>query len=127
MCVSKEDRFKQNKKKNNNNNNNNNNDLDIMSKEAVLKYNKIFEIKNRDGYFSLLSVRLETGRKHQIRCQLSHINHPIVGDKLYSSPDRFHCNEIALHSYSLSFNHPIRKDKVILKNILCFLLYLSFY
>jgi 23S rRNA pseudouridine1911/1915/1917 synthase len=131
MCVSKKDRYIENKKyinfnnnrDDNDNNDNINSDLDTMSKEAELKYNTVFEISNGDNYLSLLSIRLETGRKHQIRSQLSHINHPVVGDRLYHSPDQFHNNKIALHSYSLSFNHPISKEKVILHLLLHIILY----
>lgn len=42
-----------------------------------------YEIIKSNGKFSLLKVKLETGRFHQIRAQLSHIGHPIVGDKKY--------------------------------------------
>ena len=62
--------------------------------------------------FSLLEVRLRTGRFHQIRAQLSFIGHPILGDKKYGSiitlPDR----QIALYAYQLFFEHPISKEEV---------------
>lgn len=58
-----------------------------------------------DGY-SLLSVRLETGRTHQIRVHMKHIGHPIPGDFLYH-PNYDIIKRQALHSYRLTFAHPI--------------------
>jgi len=51
---------------------------------------------------------LETGRKHQIRVQLSVRRAPILGDRKYGSPMRF-APGIALHSRRLQFIHPVRK------------------
>jgi RluA family pseudouridine synthase len=63
-------------------------------------------------YQTLLDVELETGRKHQIRAQLSHIGHPIVGDVKYGASQSFRARDIALHSYSLTIDHPISKEAV---------------
>lgn len=60
---------------------------------------------------SLVRIRLETGRKHQIRVQLSAIGHPIVGDRKYNASLLF-SEGIALHSYLLKFEHPVRKDSL---------------
>ncbi len=57
---------------------------------------------------SLLEVRLLTGRKHQIRLQLSHAGMPIVGDRKYGSTRRF-ASGIALHSRKLAITHPVSK------------------
>lgn len=62
-----------------------------------------------DSNVSLLEVQLETGRKHQIRAQLSHIGLPILGDARYDSRHSFP-NGIALHSVSLSLTHPVTKQ-----------------
>ncbi|MBS0623996.1 MAG: RluA family pseudouridine synthase [Verrucomicrobia bacterium] len=59
----------------------------------------------RSARFSYLKIRLETGRKHQIRVHTAHIGHPIVGDKRYGSD----CNPIkrlGLHALRLAFTHP---------------------
>jgi 23S rRNA pseudouridine1911/1915/1917 synthase len=59
----------------------------------------------------LLEVRLLTGRKHQIRVQLSHAGFPIVGDRKYGARTTFPLG-IALHSRRLVFNHPVRKMEI---------------
>ena len=58
-----------------------------------------------NGY-SLVSLKLETGRTHQIRVHMKHIGHPLPGDFLYN-PDYSVINRQALHSHKLSFKHPI--------------------
>lgn len=62
-------------------------------------------LKYKNGY-SLVSLKLETGRTHQIRVHMKHIGHPLPGDFLYN-PDYSIINRQALHSYQLSFCHPI--------------------
>ena len=59
----------------------------------------------RDGY-SLVSLSLQTGRTHQIRVHMKHIGHPLPGDFLYN-PVFDKIKRQALHSYRLSFPHPI--------------------
>ncbi len=56
--------------------------------------------------YSLVSLRLETGRTHQIRVHLSHLGHPIVGDSLYCGEDTSLINRQALHAKVLEFKHP---------------------
>jgi 23S rRNA pseudouridine1911/1915/1917 synthase len=57
----------------------------------------------------VLTVQLETGRKHQIRAQLARVGHPIVGDALYGSPQRRRDARISLCALQLTFQHPITK------------------
>ena len=57
---------------------------------------------------TLLRVELLSGRKHQIRAQLSHIGHPIVGDVKYGAPVALRDRSIALHCRLLAFPHPRR-------------------
>ena len=78
------------------------------AQEARLSYRLIRELA---GDMSLLEVKLETGRKHQIRVQLSAIGHPIVGDRKYKSNVAF-TDGIALHSCRVKLNHPVRRDPV---------------
>ncbi|MGB9809941.1 MAG: RluA family pseudouridine synthase, partial [Caldanaerobacter sp.] len=61
--------------------------------------------------FSLLKIKIATGRTHQIRVHLNYIGHPIVGDDLYGEPT-FHIDRPALHAYRVTFFHPL-KEKVI--------------
>ena len=62
-----------------------------------------------EGDFTWLPVEPMTGRKHQIRLQLSHQGHPILGDRKYGSKVSFPAG-IALHAYSLSFQHPVQNE-----------------
>lgn len=65
--------------------------------------------ENKELNVSLLKLWLETGRTHQIRVHMKYLGHPLLGDFLYN-PDMTHIKRQALHSYSLSFNHPITKE-----------------
>lgn len=64
----------------------------------------------KNGY-SLVSLKLETGRTHQIRVHMKHIGHPLPGDFLYH-PDYSVITRQALHSYRLEFEHPITHKKM---------------
>jgi len=79
-------------------------------KEAISHYKVIKNYKD----YSLLSVILETGRTHQIRVHFSHIGHPLLGDTLYGGDKRL-IDRVALHSFSVSFYHPILDENMYLK------------
>ncbi len=68
-------------------------------------------IAYKNGY-SLVSLKLETGRTHQIRVHMKYIGHPLPGDFLYH-PDYSVINRQALHSYRLSFLHPLTKEPMV--------------
>ena len=76
---------------------------------AVTHFKKI--AYDEDKHLSLVELKLETGRTHQIRVHLKHIGHPIIGDFLYNPDYRF-CQRQALHSASLNFVHPITKKEM---------------
>jgi len=59
---------------------------------------------------SLIKCTLDTGRTHQIRVHLSHINHPLAGDTLYGGKALF--SRQALHAYHIEFQHPIIETKI---------------
>lgn len=75
------------------------------SKLAILHYKVISQ---SDKYF-LLEIDLETGRHHQIRCQLSKIGCPIKGDLKYGSDRSNPDGGISLHARRISFTHPVSK------------------
>ncbi len=78
------------------------------AKRAVLSYKVIAQSER----YMLLEINLETGRHHQIRCQLSAIGCPIKGDLKYgakrSNPD----GGIALHARKVEFVHPVSKEPI---------------
>jgi 23S rRNA pseudouridine1911/1915/1917 synthase len=71
------------------------------AKLAVTHYRTI----ESNGRFSLLEVRLETGRKNQIRTHLSEAGHPVAGDRLYGSTVN-PLGRLGLHAKLLGFDHP---------------------
>lgn len=60
---------------------------------------------------SLVKLKLETGRTHQIRVHMTSIGHPLPGDGLYNPENRM-MDRQALHSYALEFVHPITKKQM---------------
>jgi len=76
------------------------------SKKAVLHYR---HIASSDRYH-LLEIHLETGRHHQIRCQLAAIGCPIRGDLKYGYPRSNPNGGINLHARHIQFLHPVRED-----------------
>lgn len=78
------------------------------AKQAVLTY----RVLAKGERYSLVEVNLETGRHHQIRCQLAAIGCPIKGDLKYgakrSNPD----GGISLHARKIEFVHPVSKENI---------------
>lgn len=77
-----------------------------------------YKMKKTNGRVSLLDIRLETGRKHQIRVQLSDIGCPIVGDEKYGAQTKMpktregEWKRIALHAYQIVLTHPVTGKKM---------------
>lgn len=80
------------------------------AREARLAYRRLRALDDS----ALLEVRLETGRKHQIRLQLAARGHPIVGDRKYGSLRRFPAG-IALHARRLAVIHPVSGERIVLE------------
>jgi 23S rRNA pseudouridine1911/1915/1917 synthase len=80
---------------------------DAGAKQALLHYQR----KCVRGGLSLVEVRPQTGRTHQLRVQLSHHGHPIYGDAKYGSIHTFG-KGIALHARSLTFLHPTKNEPI---------------
>jgi len=78
------------------------------AKKAILHYKKITELKNYVG----LEVDLETGRHHQIRCQLATIGNSIKGDLKYGFPRSNPDGSIHLHARNMTLLHPVKKEKM---------------
>ncbi len=72
-------------------------------KKASLAYRVLLTAQTEKGSVSLVSVRLHTGRTHQIRVQFSSRKHPLLGDGKYGGASAY---PLALHAFSLSFLHP---------------------
>ncbi len=81
--------------------------VDLTGKRAVTNYKVI----DRLGKYTLLELKLETGRTHQIRVHMKHIKHPVVGDKVYGAKNCKY-NQIGqlLHAKILGFIHPSTKE-----------------
>lgn len=76
--------------------------IDRNSKLAVTH----FQVAERFGDYTLLELKLETGRTHQIRVHMKFIGHPLVGDPLYGRSKGVKMNGQALHAAVLGFDHP---------------------
>lgn len=83
--------------------------VDKNGKEAILDYEIINYLPKED--LSLVKIHLKTGRSHQIRVQFSSRNHPLYGDQRYNKQAKVG-EQIALFASSLSFYHPITKEKM---------------
>ncbi len=78
-------------------------------KEASLSYRLVETRKADDGAFSLVRVKLHTGRTHQIRVQFASRGLPLLGDGRYGGG----AGEIALWSYRLRFAHPTKRGNIV--------------
>ncbi len=80
------------------------------SKKALLQY-KTLKVLDR---YTAVEVDLQTGRHHQIRCQLAHIGFPIKGDVKYGAKRPNKDGSISLHARSIAFTHPVSKEAIVI-------------
>ena len=104
---------------------------DAGARTAVSHYTVLERLDTRFGKFTLVAVRIETGRTHQIRVHLSSIGHPVVGDTLYGAPalitapgprkksdppaETLSLDRNFLHAAELEFAHPRTGKPMLLK------------
>ena len=80
------------------------------------KYAKLsYQVLSRKNNLAKVLINLETGRSHQIRVQFSSRNHALWGDQKYNK-NAIPNKQIALHSYSISFKHPITNEELTFKS-----------
>ena len=82
-----------------------------QSKEAVLHYKTL----GKSDRYTLLEVDLETGRHHQIRCQLTAMGCIIKGDLKYGAPRSNRGGGISLHARSVEFVHPVKQERIVIE------------
>ncbi|KKP48021.1 MAG: Pseudouridine synthase [Candidatus Woesebacteria bacterium GW2011_GWA1_33_30] len=87
-------------------------------RKAVTRYKVIgYRVNSNNEKYTLLEIKPETGRTHQIRIHLKHIGFPIVADEFYAGRktarnDRKWCSRLFLHAGGISFNHPKTQKKI---------------
>ena len=82
-------------------------------REAITEYrvSKIWHLQT--GTFTLLDIKIHTGRTHQIRVHLSSIGNPVIGDQIYSKKwEKHKVPYLLLASTSLKFRHPITGEEL---------------
>lgn len=77
--------------------------------KSITHYEVLKEFKDKN--YSLVKCLLETGRTHQIRVHMKEVSHPLLGDTLYGTSSNL-INRQALHSYMVSFIHPVTKKEM---------------
>lgn len=82
--------------------------VDDRGQESITHYNVIERLNDA----TVVELKLETGRTHQIRVHLSHIGHGIIGDELYGYVDEKLIKRQALHAYSLKFMQPRTREEL---------------
>lgn len=83
--------------------------VDKDGREAITH----FKVLKRYDKYTLVELKIDTGRTHQIRVHMAEIGHPVVGDEVYSNgKNEFNIKGQMLHAKSLDFKHPITEKKM---------------
>lgn len=96
---------------------------DPFARQAITTFRVLerFEAQRGDNGYTLLECHLYTGRTHQIRVHMRHINHPCVGDPLYGRGDARSDRGLTrqfLHSWRVKFTHPVTGETVECRDVL---------
>lgn len=87
--------------------------IDKDGKQAITHFKVIDRYVTSKGKYTLLEVKIDTGRTHQIRVHLSQIGYPVIGDIVYSNgKNEFGIEGQCLHAWKLEFTHPITNKKM---------------
>lgn len=81
---------------------------DPTGQKAITHY----EVLKENAQYSLLRVKIDTGRKNQIRAQMKALGHSVVGDDKYGSGNKNPLDRLGLHASKLEFIHPATKELI---------------
>lgn len=88
-------------------------------REAITHYKVLERYFYKNNHYTLLELRLETGRTHQIRVHLSHFGRPVIGDEVYGlesiNKNFSFLNGQCLHSKAIEFIHPLTGEKIFIE------------
>lgn len=82
--------------------------IDKDGRYALTEWKLLKQLPDR----ALLDVHIITGRTHQIRVHMQSIGHPVLGDVIYGHKHLPRAERLLLHAYSLSFTHPVTKERM---------------
>ena len=76
-----------------------------------------YQVKEESNLYSLVEMKLKTGKMHQIRAQLAHLGNPIVGDRIYgdAATNKRYAQQLrrqCLHAVRIRFSHPLTQEKM---------------
>ncbi len=82
-------------------------------KEAITHFKVLGRYTTNNGSYTLLEIKIETGRTHQIRVHMAEIGYPVIGDRVYSNgKNEFKVEGQCLHAKKLEFKHPITSKEM---------------
>ena len=85
-------------------------------KEAITHFKVLNRYTTNKGTYTLLEIKIDTGRTHQIRVHMAEIGYPVIGDEVYSNgKNEFGIHGQCLHAKRLEFKHPISGKEMILE------------
>lgn len=77
-------------------------------KQAITHFRVLSRFRTQNASYTLLEIKIDTGRTHQIRVHMAEIGHPVIGDMVYSNgKNEFGVEGQCLHAQKLEFKHPI--------------------